>query len=59
MFGRLLTAEVPAARPPAVLRRVNELAAPRLRRDGHWFADYWRLRFVAVAEAPSADADVE
>jgi SAM-dependent methyltransferase len=59
MFGRSLTAEVPAARLPAVVARVNELAAPRLWRDGQWFADYWRLRFLAVAGAPGADADVE
>jgi trans-aconitate methyltransferase len=51
MFGGSLTAEVPAARRAAVLRRVNELAAPALRRDGEWLADYWRLRFVAFAEA--------
>jgi SAM-dependent methyltransferase len=27
----------------------GELAAPRLYRDGRFIADYWRLRFVAVA----------
>ena len=50
MFGRSLTAEVPADRLPGVLARVNELAAPRLRSGGEWFADYWRLRFLAVAD---------
>jgi SAM-dependent methyltransferase len=55
MFGRSLTAEVPAARLPQVLARVNELAAPRLRRDGEWFADYWRLRFLAVADPPATE----
>jgi trans-aconitate methyltransferase len=55
MFGRPLTAEVPAARLPQVLARVNELAAPRLRRDGEWFADYWRLRFLAVADPPATE----
>jgi trans-aconitate methyltransferase len=54
MFGGSLTAEVPSGRLPALRRRVSELAAPRLRRDGRWFADYWRLRFVAVTEAPGA-----
>ena len=49
MFGGTLTAPVPAAQLPAVLARVEELAAPRLHRDGGWFVDYWRLRFVAVA----------
>jgi trans-aconitate methyltransferase len=51
MFGRSLLAEVPADRLPRVLARAGELAAPSLRRDGRFIADYWRLRFVAVAEA--------
>ena len=53
MFGRSLTAEVPPALLPQVLARVNELAAPRLRPGGEWFADYWRLRFVAIADPPA------
>ena len=53
MFGGSLTAEVPAALLPQVLDRVNELAAPRLRHGGEWFADYWRLRFLAVADPPA------
>jgi hypothetical protein len=55
MFAGTMTARVPAARLPAVLAHVNELAAPRLRRDGEWFADYWRLRFAAIAEGPAAE----
>jgi trans-aconitate methyltransferase len=51
MFGGQLTAAVPPARLPSVVARAEELAAPRLRRDGQWVADYWRLRFVAVAGA--------
>ena len=54
MFGRSITAQVPAALLPGLLARVNQLAAPRLRRDGRFIADYWRLRFVAVAEADEA-----
>jgi SAM-dependent methyltransferase len=53
MFGGSLTAEVPPALLPQVLGRVNELAAPRLRRGGGWFADYWRLRFLAIADPPA------
>jgi trans-aconitate methyltransferase len=49
MFGGTLTAQVPATRLAAVLARVEELAAPRLRRQGGWSLDYWRLRFLAVA----------
>jgi trans-aconitate methyltransferase len=51
MFGGQLTAAVPAAALPAVVARAGELAAPRLRRGDGWVADYWRLRFVAVAGA--------
>ena len=54
MFGRSLTAAVPADRLGGVLGRMAALAAPRLRRDGRWLADYWRLRFVAVAVATPA-----
>ena len=54
MFGRSLTAAVPADRLGGVLDRTTALAAPRLRRHGRWEADYWRLRFVAVAEAAVA-----
>jgi trans-aconitate methyltransferase len=49
MFGGAMTAQVPAELLPGVLERVNQLGAPRLRR---WFADYWRLRLVAVAGEP-------
>jgi trans-aconitate methyltransferase len=49
MFGGQLTAAVPPARLPDIMARAEELAAPRLRRGGRWVADYWRLRFVAVA----------
>lgn len=48
MFGSWLLDQVPAGERAAVLARVNELAEPVLRPDGHWFADYVRLRFVAV-----------
>jgi SAM-dependent methyltransferase len=49
MFGGQLTAAVPPARLPDIVARAEELAAPRLRRDDRWVADYWRLRFLAVA----------
>jgi trans-aconitate methyltransferase len=54
MFGGSLTRAVPAAVLPSVLGRMSELAAPALRRDGRFVADYWRLRFVAVAEGGAA-----
>jgi trans-aconitate methyltransferase len=56
MFGRSLTAAVPADLLAQVVARTAELAAPRLRRDGRWVADYWRLRFVALAGTPPGTA---
>ena len=50
MFGGSLTAAVPADLLGQVVARAGELATPRLYRDGRFIADYWRLRFVAVAE---------
>jgi SAM-dependent methyltransferase len=56
MFGRSLTAAVPPDLRARVVARTAELAAPRLRRDGRWVADYWRLRFVALAGTPTGTA---
>jgi trans-aconitate methyltransferase len=54
MFGRSMLTQVPAEQLPRVLDRAGELAGPSLRRDGRFIADYWRLRFLAVAEAGAA-----
>jgi len=54
MFGRSMLTEVPADRLAGVLARAGALAGPSLRRDGRFIADYWRLRFVAVAEGGAA-----
>lgn len=51
MFGAQLVAHVPERELPSVLARAAELAAPTLRKPDGWYADYWRLRFVAVAES--------
>jgi trans-aconitate methyltransferase len=56
MFGPSLTAAVPPDLLPGVVGRTAELAAPRLRTDGRWVADYWRLRFVALAGTPGGTA---
>ncbi|MCW2903636.1 MAG: Methyltransferase type 11 [Streptosporangiaceae bacterium] len=49
---RLFAPEALAAVPPEVaeplLERINVLAAPALRRESGWVADYVRLRFAAV-----------
>ncbi|GAA1277949.1 class I SAM-dependent methyltransferase [Sphaerisporangium rubeum] len=48
MFAGHLLDDVPAETVEPLLRRVNELAAPALRRESGWVADYVRLRFAAV-----------
>ncbi|MFI7444275.1 class I SAM-dependent methyltransferase [Nonomuraea indica] len=49
---RMFASSVLAGLPPEIvlplLQRVNELAAPALRRETGWMADYVRLRFAAV-----------
>lgn len=45
--GRFLDG-VPDEQQEAFLARVEEITRPKLHRDGEWFADYRRLRFVAV-----------
>nr|WP_242885425.1 class I SAM-dependent methyltransferase [Actinomadura litoris] len=45
--GRAL-ADVPPELVEPLLERVNDLAAPALRRESGWVADYVRLRFAAV-----------
>jgi trans-aconitate methyltransferase len=47
MFAGVLTATVPAENRPKLIRRIEELAAPELFRNGRWFADYRRLRVAA------------
>ena len=56
MFGRSLTAALPPDLKTRMVERTAELAAPRLRTDGRWVADYWRLRFVALAGTPGGTA---
>ncbi|MDL4817636.1 class I SAM-dependent methyltransferase [Actinomadura opuntiae] len=59
-------ADVPPELVEPLLARVNDLAAPALRRESGWVADYVRLRFAAVRkpdappmpEAPPAASDV-
>ncbi|MFL6055778.1 MAG: class I SAM-dependent methyltransferase [Actinoallomurus sp.] len=48
LFAPELIAEVPPELAGPLLDRVNELAAPALRRESGWMADYVRLRFAAV-----------
>lgn len=48
MFARSLLEGVYPGTVEPLLRRVNELAAPALRRESGWMADYVCLRFAAV-----------
>ncbi|MCG5216701.1 class I SAM-dependent methyltransferase [Streptosporangium sp. KLBMP 9127] len=48
LFGAPLLEGLPGDIVEPLLRRVNELAAPALRRETGWMADYVRLRFAAV-----------
>jgi trans-aconitate methyltransferase len=48
MFGGDFLAAVPATRREHFQERVNELTRTLLEREGHWVADYRRLRFMAV-----------
>ncbi|GAB3279238.1 class I SAM-dependent methyltransferase [Actinocorallia lasiicapitis] len=53
LFAAEALAEVPSELIEPVLARVNVLAAPALRRESGWVADYVRLRFAAVRRANS------
>ncbi|MEU5880408.1 methyltransferase domain-containing protein [Spirillospora sp. NPDC047279] len=46
-------ADVPPELIEPLLGRINDLAAPALRRESGWVADYVRLRFAAVRKADS------
>ncbi|GII93109.1 class I SAM-dependent methyltransferase [Sinosporangium siamense] len=48
MFAAEQLTKAPADQVEPLLRRVNELAAPALRTENGWMADYVRLRFAAV-----------
>jgi trans-aconitate methyltransferase len=50
MFRGFALTDVPAADTEEVFRQINILLRPTNFRDGKWFADYKRLRFVAVKE---------
>jgi len=48
MFAGHLFDPIPQDKRAAVIRRAEELMRPALFRDGAWYADYRRLRVVAV-----------
>ena len=50
MFGQQLLCDVPVDMKHRVLERVEDILRPVLFKEGHWYADYRRLRVVAVKE---------
>ena len=50
MFGSSIFKMVPAAELPQILNEITDLLQPTNEVDGQWFADYKRLRFIAVKE---------
>lgn len=50
MFGSSLFKNVPAAELPQILNGITDLLQPTNEVDGQWYADYKRLRFIAVKE---------
>lgn len=50
MFGEKLLQTIPPADRTAARRRIVERLRPELFRDGHWHADYVRLRFSATRD---------
>jgi trans-aconitate methyltransferase len=48
VFAAEPLADVPPELTESLLKRINVLAAPALRRESGWVADYVRLRFAAV-----------
>lgn len=50
MFGDSIFKTVPANELPQILNEITDLLQPTNEVDGQWFADYKRLRFIAVKE---------
>ncbi|HTI59279.1 class I SAM-dependent methyltransferase [Mucilaginibacter sp.] len=50
MFGSSIFKDVPAAELPEILNEITDLLQPTNEIDGEWYADYKRLRFIAVKE---------
>lgn len=50
MFGSSIFKMVPAAELAQILNEITDLLQPTNEVDGQWYADYKRLRFIAVKE---------
>lgn len=51
MFADDYFANVPESARPAIIRRAADICRPVLFHDGSWWADYVRLRFMAIRPA--------
>jgi hypothetical protein len=56
VFAAEPLSHVPPEAVGPLLERINILAAPALRRESGWVADYVRLRFAAVRKADTTTA---
>jgi trans-aconitate methyltransferase len=50
MFGSSLFKNVPAAELPQIFNEITDQLQPTNEVDGQWYADYKRLRFIAIKE---------
>jgi len=48
MFANNLFQEIPAEQRMGVITKIEDQLRPKLYQDGIWFADYRRIRVVAV-----------
>lgn len=50
MFGPAFFQTVPEEKQEQILNEITDLLEPDYHKDGQWYADYVRLRFIAVKE---------
>jgi trans-aconitate methyltransferase len=50
MFGSSIFGQIPADEQSQILNEITDLLQPTSEIDGQWYADYKRLRFIAIKE---------
>lgn len=50
MFGAQYFTGIPEAEQPKLLQEITEILEPHYNENGQWYADYKRLRFIAIKE---------
>jgi trans-aconitate methyltransferase len=50
MFGSQYLEDIPESEKQEILEEITKLLEPDYNEGGQWYADYKRLRFVAVKE---------